>query len=187
MLFWSNDLYFTLYLRIRNTCTWFIQFLYKQIYVYGFFLKCWISHCLMDNHKSYTIWRFIKIIQNLHSQRKIWLIFYKYSEFIIYEKDIKSERVENTNRCSFIFFPATTANWANKREKCRGSTRVCSDSAGWARRREPWDFVRAWAYTGTVGIWKSRIISLWGASASFTKTKGIKTKFEGFHKVWFAP
>lgn len=58
----------------------------------------------MDNHKSYTIWRFIKIIQNLHSQRKIRLIFYKYSEFIIYEKDIKSERVENTNRCSFIFF-----------------------------------------------------------------------------------
>lgn len=32
------------------------------------------------------------------------MIFYKYSEFIIYEKDIKSERVENTNRCSFIFF-----------------------------------------------------------------------------------
>lgn len=156
-----------------------------QTDIYIWILFEMLNKSLFDGQP--TIWRFIKIIQNLHSQRKIRLIFYKYSEFIIYEKDIKSERVENTNRCSFIFFPATTANWANKREKCRGSTRVCSDSAGWARRREPWDFVRAWAYTGTVGIWKSRIISLWGASASFTKTKGIKTKLEGFHKVWFAP
>lgn len=113
------------------------------------------------------------------------MIFYKYFEFIIYEKDIKSERVENINRCLFIFFLVIIVNWVNKREKCRGSIRVCLDLVGWARRREFWDFVRVWVYIGIVGIWKFRIIFFWGVFVFFIKIKGIKIKFEGFYKVWF--